>query len=216
MNLKGIFLNQDLLKLISPDEAVEGKLIPFFKVGDKLRLAILDPELDATKAAIERLKQEGYKLNINLASLESMEIGLKAYQALNIKKKTQEEIDFEEKEIGAYENEIEDLSKMTEQLETMQADTLLNMINLGAIKTNSSDVHIQPEEKDALLRFRVDGVLKEIFRMPLKNYDALVKQIKYESHLKFNITYLPQDGQFGFKIKGTKVDVRVSTLPTEF
>lgn len=191
-------------------------MIPFFKLGKKLRIAVLTPEKAETKLLIQKLKNQEYQLNINLCSEESLKVGQLLYRTSKFKPRTETELSIQDHDIGTHNAEVENLSNYADKLETLQTDTLLELISAGAIKTGSSDVHIQPEEKFALLRFRIDGVLKTIFKMPSKIYNALIKQIKYESHLKFNITHLPQDGQFHVKVNDIKIDVRVSTLPTEF
>ncbi len=128
-----------------------------------------------------------------------MKFGQLLYKTEKFKPRTETELSIEERDIGTHDAEIENLSNYADKLENLQTDTLLELISAGAIKTASSDVHIQPEETHTLLRFRIDGVLKTIFKMPNKVYQALVKQVKYESRLKFNITHLPQDGQFHIK-----------------
>jgi len=181
-----------------------------------LRIAIVDPENPETKKIIAKLKANDYQLNLNLCSLESLNSARQIYKIAKFKPRTETEIQIEERNIVAHDVEIENLSQYANKLETIQADTLLELISAAAIKTSSSDVHIQPEEHSALLRFRIDGVLKTIFQMPSKVYEALIKQIKYEAHLKLNITHLPQDGQFHLKANEVKIDVRVSILPTEY
>lgn len=216
VNLNWIHINSDLASLITKEESQTGNLIPFFKIGKKVRIAVLDPQNPQTIAVIQKLKENGYKININLCTKESLVSAQDLYHSHGFRKKTDTDLSIEEKNISTHDAEVENLSAYADKLETLQADALLSLISGGVIKTSSSDVHIQPEEKFALLRFRIDGVLKTIFKMPNKVYEALIKQIKYESRLKFNITHLPQDGQFHVKVNDTKIDVRVSTLPTEF
>ena len=78
----------------------------------------------------------------------------------------------------------------------------------------ASDIHIEPEEKDLRIRFRVDGVLRDMIRMPLILEPALMSRIKILSRLKIDETRIPQDGRFDVKAHGHEIDLRVSTLPT--
>lgn len=215
INLIGLNINSDLTSLITLEESTKWKIIPFFLIGKKIRLGLVDPENIFTQNIVQKLKDQGYKVNLNLCSLESLQEWQKIYQSQK-KKSVETDLLLKENDIKEYDVEISDLSNYATKLEELKSDELLNLLNLSAIKTNTSDIHIQPEENSALLRFRIDGVLKTIFQMPSKVFDGLIKQIKYESHLKLNINRTPQDGQFNFKLNNTKIDVRVSTLPTEF
>lgn len=216
VNLNWIHINSDLASVITKEEYQTGNIIPFFKIGKKIRLALLDPKNPEAITIIQKLKAEGYKINLSLCSVESLASAWNLYRTITSKPKSATELSIEENNISTHDVEVENLSAYADKLDTLQSDALLSLISGGVIKTHSSDVHIQPEENYAVLRFRIDGILKTIFKMPNKVYEALIKQIKYESRLKFNITHLPQDGQFHVRVNDTKIDVRVSTLPTEF
>jgi general secretion pathway protein E len=71
-------------------------------------------------------------------------------------------------------------------------------------------------EKDVIVRFRIDGVLVDIFNLQHKEYKAILERLKYSAGLKLNIVEVPQDGKYSMKIDEKKVDVRVSTLPTKY
>ena len=83
-----------------------------------------------------------------------------------------------------------------------------------AIKSRSSDVHIEPQEKSTRVRYRVDGILVEKLTIPKNLHDALISRIKILSGLKIDEKRVPQDGRFNFKAEGEEVDLRISTLPT--
>ena len=83
-----------------------------------------------------------------------------------------------------------------------------------AIKSRSSDVHIEPQEKSTGVRYRVDGILVEKLTIPKNLHDALISRIKILSGLKIDEKRVPQDGRFNFKAEGEEVDLRISTLPT--
>lgn len=85
-----------------------------------------------------------------------------------------------------------------------------------AIKTRSSDVHIEPQEEQTRVRYRIDGILHERLALPRGVHDALISRIKILSGMKIDEHRIPQDGRFNFKIAQEEVDLRVSTLPTTF
>lgn len=83
-------------------------------------------------------------------------------------------------------------------------------------KEGISDIHFAPEKQDVRLEVRLHGVLQEIARLNHKTYDDFVRQIKFLSKLKLNVTNVPQDGHYGFAAGDRQVNVRVATIPTRF
>jgi len=217
VNIGAMPINTDYLNLISRDEANESFLIPFFRVGKKIRIAIAHPTNPKTLEIIKRFKNDGYQININLATEEGIMEALKNYESSEFqeKEKPVENI-VDESEIAAYEKEIEDLQQLKDKLSEVTAEEALNLINVGAIKTGASDIHYQPEETHTMVRFRIDGILQKIFEMDKKTYDYLVNQLKYQCKMKLNVSTEPQDGRFYFNFNRRKIDVRVSALPTEY
>ena len=94
---------------------------------------------------------------------------------------------------------------------------LVNMILLEAIKRNASDIHVEPYEKDFRIRYRIDGVLYEQMRLPLKLKVPVTSRIKIISNLDIAERRLPQDGRIKLKLgRGREMDYRVSVCPTLF
>lgn len=87
------------------------------------------------------------------------------------------------------------------------------IINYALLK-RASDIHVEPENRSLRVRCRIDGVLEDAVRIPLKDHPAIVSRIKIMSKLKIDESRVPQDGRFDVKFKEHEVDVRVSTLPT--
>ncbi|RMA97748.1 GspE/PulE family protein [Hydrogenothermus marinus] len=93
---------------------------------------------------------------------------------------------------------------------------LLNSTFIKAIRTNASDIHFEPFKEEVLIRFRMDGVLHQIDKIPTSMYSSVVSRIKVISKLNIAEKRLPQDGRVRIKIGNKEVDMRVSTLPTVF
>jgi type IV pilus assembly protein PilB len=85
-----------------------------------------------------------------------------------------------------------------------------------AVKSRASDVHIEPQEDNVRIRYRIDGILQEKYLLPRNVQDAVVSRIKILSDLKIDENRVPQDGRFFFSSDGNDVDLRVSTLPTTY
>ena len=216
VNIAKVSINPDYLKVIPVEEARTAKVIPFFKVGKKVRLALVHPTHEETQTIIKRLKSEGYAININLASEDGMEEALHAYDNQQVAVPIVAENIIEESTIESYQKEIQGLSELRSKIQEVTAEEALNFINVGAVKTGASDIHYQPEEKRVILRFRIDGVLQQVLEVDKNTYSYISNQLKYKSGMKLNITNIPQDGRYFFKVNDRKIDVRVSSIPTEY
>lgn len=85
-----------------------------------------------------------------------------------------------------------------------------------AVKSRASDIHIEPQEGDVRIRYRIDGILQEKYLLPRNVHDAVVSRIKILSNLKIDEKRVPQDGRFFFSTDGEDVDLRISTVPTTY
>jgi type IV pilus assembly protein PilB len=209
-------INPDLLKLIPPETATSAFIMPFFRIGKKVRIAVADPNNALTKAAMQQLITNGYELNINIASQDGILEACRLYESEQYKIKKEMDTRLSEDKIKAYEKEIQQLTELKTKLPTISSEEAVYLISVGALKTGASDMHFEPEEKTVRVRFRIDGVLHAIFEIDKGTYNNIVNQVKYQCKMKLNINNEPQDGRYSFMVNDRKVDVRVSDLPTEF
>src|SRR3989338_7823351 len=117
------------------------------------------------------------------------------------------------------EKEVKSISAFKAKIkEHIAGDTtrLLDIILLGAIKLEASDIHIEPEDSNAKLRIRLDGILQDVVFFDQNIYQHLVSRLKLLSHLKLNITDKPQDGRFTIEVGETLIEIRNSSLPAEY
>lgn len=217
VNLINIPINPDFAHLISKNDSEKAGAAAFFKSGKKIRLAVINYDNSDTKDLIKRLKNDGYEVGVNLCSKESLVNAQRVYFTSQYQKhKDISETIIEEKDLGSYTEEIKNLGDLREKIESSTYDVALDLIQVGGYKTNASDIHFQPEEKYVLVRFRIDGVLKPVFNLSREIYEGITKEIKHLSHLKLNITNIPQDGQYSFLVNKRKINVRVSMLPSHY
>ncbi|QFR38974.1 type II/IV secretion system protein [Candidatus Gracilibacteria bacterium 28_42_T64] len=106
--------------------------------------------------------------------------------------------------------------KVLSALKKQNTDEALKDITIGALVLGSSDVHYECFDDYVVVRFRIDGVLVDIFKLTLKEYKMVLERLKYSSNLKLNISNIPQDGKYDMLIDERKIDVRVSTLPIKY
>ena len=91
---------------------------------------------------------------------------------------------------------------------------LVNSLLFRAVKEKASDIHIEPYEKDMVVRYRIDGILFDIFKPPKKLQNAITSRIKVMANLNIAEKRLPQDGRIPLKVGGKDIDIRLSTVPT--
>ncbi len=209
-------INPDLLRLIPPEIARAALIMPFFKTGKKLRVAVADPANPETKKVIDQLKSVGFAINVNVASEDSLIEAMRLYESEQYKVKKAITTTLSEEKIKAYEEEIKQLKDLEVKIKTIPSEEALYLLNIGALKTGASDLHYEPQETSVRVRMRIDGLLHTIFEIDKGVFTNIGNQIKYQCKMKLNIANEPQDGRFSFTVNDRKVDVRVSTLPTEY
>lgn len=211
-----VLINTDHLRVLTAEEAYKALVIPFYKIGKKVRLAIVHPTDAITQEVIRRLKGEGYSINVNLASSAGLQLALEQYKKIQSTQPIKTENIIEESEIESYQKEVENLTQLREKIGNVTAEEALNFINVGALKTGASDIHYQPEEKGVSVRFRIDGVLQKVLELDQNTYSYIANQLKYKSGMRLNVNNVPQDGRYFFTVNERKIDVRVSSIPTEY
>lgn len=215
IDIARVHINPDHLKVVEGKDAAAALVMPFFRVGKKLRLALVHPTSPETQALIKKLKDDGYAINVNLASETGLRQALLQYKAEGPAPIETENI-IDEAKIQSYQAEVENLGALREKIQTVTSEEALNFLSVGALKTGASDIHYQPEENRVIVRFRIDGVLQQVLELDLQTYGYLSNQLKYKSGMRLNITNVPQDGRYFFQVNDRKIDVRVSSIPTEY
>lgn len=218
IDLRHINVNPDLFSLVKYDALLNAKTVPVVKVGKKLQLACQNNEDPNVVAIIKSLTEKGYEVSFGLCIFEDMGMILdqiKKHQTAQVEYKPENKINYDDtkKSIDAY---ITDLKDQIDKIEPSTIKEGINNIIFKALQLRSSDVHIQPEEDKALLRFRIDGLLRNILEIDKSIYNDILTQIKFVSQLKLNVKNVPQDGRMFIVINDKKVDIRVSLIPTEF
>ncbi len=213
VSLKDKRIDFDLLSLIPEPVARNHNIIAYKKTDQSLEVAMLNT---ADLPAIDFMKKKlGLKILPRLTDTESMKSALRQYQ-----KTLKDEFgDIIMKETAALklvpgsdgeEVSKEDLEKMAEDLPVVRVvDTLLR----HAIIQGASDIHIEPMEEEVLIRYRIDGILRDAMTLPKHVAPTISARIKVLSNLKLDEKRLPQDGRFKMEMDAQKVSFRVSVLP---
>jgi type IV pilus assembly protein PilB len=213
VNLAKEKIEDEVLKIIPEPIARSHNIIAFRKKGKDLEVAMLDPEDLRTIEFIK--KTSDLRILPRLTTPESIKNVLLQYQKTleaefgEIIKKEAKGIKTV-KETGIEMGEGEELKKIAEELPLVRiVDTLLKHAILG----RASDIHIEPTKKEVIVRYRIDGVLRDAMILPKAVSFGVVARIKVLSNLKLDEHRLPQDGRFRVEAEDYKYSIRVSILP---
>ena len=209
-------IDPEILKLVSRDIAKKYKIVPVSKVGNMLTVATADPLnvfiMDDVRAIT------GLEVGTIIASQKEVQDVINQHYG----EYTQEAIEELMKDMKAADLEIitgteakeVDSSHLLKLVEEAPVVKLTNAIMQNGIKAKASDILIEPLEKSLRVRYRVDGILKEIESLPRNMSESIVSRIKVMSQLNIAERRLPQDGRFKLAINNSEVDFRVSVLPS--
>ncbi len=204
-----------VIKVIPPEVSQKYNLVPVNRAGSTLIVAVSDP---SNLFAIEDIK---FMTSYNVEMVVTGESDIKAaidkyYDQSASLADVMDNLDMEDLELVDTEEEV-DVSSLERATEDAPVVKLVNLILMDAIKKKASDIHIEPYEKTFRVRYRIDGVLYEVMKPPLKLKNAITSRIKIMAELDIAERRLPQDGRIKIKLGGGKdMDYRVSVLPTLF
>jgi type IV pilus assembly protein PilB len=205
-------IDEEVLKIIPEPIARAHNIIAYRKRGNILEVAMLDPEDLRTIEFIK--KTTPYKILPRLTTPGSIKNALRQYQK-TLEAEFGELIKKEAGEIRAIKEEEkvkekEELEKMAQELPIIRiVDTLIK----HAILQRASDIHIEPMEKEVLVRYRIDGILRDAMTLPKIAASGIVARIKVLSNLRLDEHRVPQDGRFKVESEDYKYSIRVSVLP---
>ncbi len=213
IDLNEFDIEGDIIKLIPKEVVLKHQVIPVNRTGSTLIVAMADP---SNIFAIDDIKfLTGYNVEVVVASEQAIEGAVEKYYTSNV---TFDDVmlDFDDDEVDIVDAE-EDINEL--DLEKSAGDApvikLVNLILLDAIRKGASDIHVEPFEKQLRVRYRIDGMLYEVMKPPVKLKHAITSRIKIMSQLDIAERRLPQDGRIKLKMgKNKEMDFRVSVLPT--
>ena len=191
------------------------QIIPVNRAGSTLIIAMSDP---SNILATDDIKfMTGYNIEVVVASESAIKSAIDKYydQSASLAE-VMGDLDMEDFEVVGEEEDL-DISSLERATEEAPVVKLVNLILTDAIKKKASDIHIEPYEKLFRVRYRIDGVLYEVMKPPIKLKNAITSRIKIMAELDIAERRLPQDGRIKIKLGGGKdMDFRVSVLPTLF
>ena len=221
INLRHFEIDPNVAKIIPVDLARKYNVIPVNKTGATLTLAMTDPT--NIFAMDEITFMTGYRVEPVVASEEAIreriDRNFGSSRELELKKVMEDLTTVDEAALELMDEDEEvDVGKLAEESQEAPVVRLVNIMLTDAIKRGASDIHVEPYEKSFRVRYRIDGLLREVMNPPQRLKDAIISRIKVLAKLDIAEKRLPQDGRIRLKarIEGRmrELDFRVSVLPT--
>jgi len=218
IDLSMIPINSETVNSVPEKDALNAELAVIYKVGKKLQIAVVDPDNYETKKLLEKIKkEEGANYNLVVVSMDGLK---RAWSNYNYETVTEvfesQEMLLKKEDLTEFEKGINNIIELKKRISEIHTTEIFNIIIAGAIKTKSSDVHIEAGFDCVRLRYRIDGVLQDITKLPKKTHRIILSRVKMLSKMKLNVNDIPQDGHFDINLENTTINVRSSVLPSNF
>lgn len=215
INLVIFPIDSDVLERISKQDASRAQVALFYKQGADVRLGAVDPQSPEAQEVATQIEQRiGYAPHMYVVSRRSISAALARYRrdaALDLA--PQDELKIGQKEADAFATELQNLHELGLRITSMPPTEILSAIVISAVRLRASDIHVEPKEKEARLRFRIDGVLQDVATFDRQGWALILSRVKVMARLKLNVRDVPQDGSFVLRIGDETFDMRLSTLP---
>ena len=220
-DLSRVSIDADALKLIPEGVAKENKVAVFSKLEKNVNVAAHSPKDDGVTNVLEELKKKGFAPKIFMVSNKSLEKAWTMYKDISFSEKTKagvleissEQIENLVKKIKTLDEVVKIIKETLVMKKGHKTSRIIETVLAGALAMETSDVHIEPEESNARLRFRLNGMLTEILYFDTKTYNLLLSRIKILAGLKLNVKKEAQDGRFSINLGETDVEIRASSMP---
>jgi type IV pilus assembly protein PilB len=208
----------DSLKLIEENDARKFGVAVIQKKSKLLTIVSTNPKKEATVEFLKNFSERlGVKTKIFVISEYNFGKILEKYKKIIFTEiLDQLNLTIGDKELTDFESSLKNLITLKERVKEMPITDVMNTIMAGAYSLGASDVHIEPEENDFRLRYRIDGVLQDVAFFPLNIHKRIATRIKMMSGMKLNLADIAQDGTFEINLANKKIAIRASSIPGSF
>src|SRR5262252_3709803 len=204
----------DLVKLVPINFAKQARILPLSLEGETVALAVADPLDTAVLDHARLLLQRNVSPQIALGS--TIVDAINSVYDRSINEAEQLVGEMEAQDLDTLAHELEGTKDLLVTDDDAPIIRLVNSLLFRAAKERASDIHIEPMERELLVRFRIDGVLQEIIKPPKRYQNSIVSRVKVMGQLNIAEKRLPQDGRIRIKLAGRDIDIRLSTIPCTF
>jgi type IV pilus assembly protein PilB len=214
-------IDTDALRLVEEKQARASEVAAFRKINKVLFLAMRAPERQDALQIVSNLEHLGYQVRRIIVSRASLEHAWDRYHDISYATETEAGIlTLSNDTIQEMLQKLKKLADVSLEIQsyagskdTHRISRVLEIIMAGALSLGASDVHLEPEEEDVRMRYRLDGVLIEVTRFDISTYALISSRLKLLSGLKLNIKSSAQDGRFSIVINQKEIEIRASVLP---
>ncbi|MDX2132055.1 MAG: ATPase, T2SS/T4P/T4SS family [Planctomycetota bacterium] len=219
LGVKGVTLRHGLidpalLKLLGAEECERLRVIPMFKVGRELTVAMAEPQ------SLPTIDRVAHLSGCTVRPVLAMEANILEF----VKKYSSGDVDVDEfltklqdAAVEVVERESVDEGPSTDLDRMVAGSPIVNLVNIAlltAVKDRASDIHIEPDKKGTRIRYRIDGNLRDLMKPPSGMHAAIVSRVKVIGKMDIAEKRLPQEGRVRIVAEGREIDLRVSSMPT--
>lgn len=207
-------IDPSLMKLIGEEEAERLVAVPMFKVRDTLTVAMAEPQ---SLPHVDRLRQlSNCKIRPILGLASNIREFINKYKGGNVN------VDafltsLSESDVEVVEGERIDEGPISDLDKMIAGSPIVNLVNvmlLTSVRDKASDIHIEPDKKGTRIRYRIDGVLRDLMKPPMGMHASIVSRVKIIGKMDIAEKRLPQEGRVRIVAEGREIDLRVSSMPT--
>jgi type IV pilus assembly protein PilB len=216
IQLRGFPIAPEAISLLTRDVATTLSAVIFFLVGDEIRIGTTNPTKEVQRMAERVAKERHANVSTYLISEDSLDYALKLYDKLPTPKEVIYGYRIEAEDLAKYEKEISNLEDLQKKITEVSTTDIITLIFGAGLKIGASDIHVEAEEEDVKVRFRLDGRLRDAASLPKTAWKQIIGRLKLLAGVKINIEDIPQDGRITIYLTNEKIDIRVSFLPTAF
>lgn len=210
----------EAMSLIPWEDSVRYQVVCFVRSHRQAKIGVVHPEDPEVITYLKKIANlNKLSLTVVLVSESSLSASLGQYDQLIQQKREAERLRQEEEKKSQerdYASLVKTLADFEQYAEKVSTSDLFDLVMAAAVSQNASDIHLEPGEKGAVVRLRIDGVLQPAIKLPPNTVKPLLSRIKMAANLKLDLARQPQDGRFAMKIGQEEVDFRISTMPSQY
>lgn len=217
ISLEGFPIEPEALRMIPTADAKALKIIPFNKTEAMLRIGAVDPEDPRVRDYRLNLEQrERIQTELYVMTVHSLEVALPLYSMVPEIHAVKDTVTITPESLAHYTSQVHSPADLARQLHNIPLTDMVTLVLAGGVVTGASDIHIEAEENDIKIRYRIDGMLMDAATIDQHLWRRLITRIKELAHLKINVDTVPQDGHIRITAPDDRIEIRVSTLPTNW
>ncbi|HUT22558.1 MAG TPA: GspE/PulE family protein [Candidatus Bipolaricaulota bacterium] len=217
IDLMNFPISTEALSIIPEEQALERQALVFLEIGNEIRLASPRPQDEKVKEMSFQIA-ERRKANVEIyqSTQEGFDAAMEMYKRIPKIKPSAKGVEISAEELNKFSKGFTDFTQLQKVIEQTNATEMVALIVAAALQAGTSDIHVEAEEKQIKVRYRLDGILHDVALLKKEDWPKVISRLKLLAKVKLNITNQPQDGRFRIDTEDEKIDVRASFLPVQY